>query len=71
MAQNAKPEPEGSRYVLIDALSLATDAEAPTPRDVLKIVIRLECARAGLPKPDFDCFPPEAVINQVLFPESD
>jgi len=71
MPKNDAPDTESTRDVLIDALTKVSEHEPPTSREVLQIVIRLECARAGLPKPDFDCYPAGDVLNQVLFPDRD
>ena len=49
---------ETERDVLRDALALHGDHEGPTPRDVLGIVIRMTCARNGLPRPNLDFWPP-------------
>lgn len=49
---------ETTRDVLRDALEMHATHEGPTPREALQITIRMECARAGLPKPDFNHFPP-------------
>lgn len=49
---------ENTRDVLREAMALHGSHEAPTAREVLAIQIRLECARNGLPKPDFNHFPP-------------
>lgn len=64
------PNPsESTRDVLMSALMKVSEVEAPTPREVLRFVIRFEAARAGLPAPDFDCYPPSDVMTQVLFPD--
>jgi hypothetical protein len=68
MADKDPDPPETTHDVLMSALMKVSDVEAPTPREVLQIVIRFEAARAGLPAPDFDCYPPGDVIRQVLFP---
>lgn len=65
MPENA-PATETTRDVLTAAVKAATTHEPPTPREVLQIMIRMECARAGLPRPDFDCFPPDAVHEQIF-----
>lgn len=57
---------ETPRDVLSAAVKAATTHEPPTAREVLQIMIRMECARAGLPRPDFDCFPPDAVHEQIF-----
>lgn len=67
----ADHETESTKDVLMDALTKVSEFEGPSARDVLKLVIRFEAARAGLPEPNFDVFPPSDVINQVLFPDRD
>lgn len=67
----ADHETETTKDVLMDALTKVSEFEGPSARDVLKLLIRFEAARAGLPAPNFDVYPPSDVINQVLFPDRD
>ncbi len=68
MYDDDKPKAPSEKLgnVLREALKAVSAHEGPTAREALQFSIRMECARLGLPKPDFDCFPPEDVVNQVL-----
>lgn len=57
---------ETEHDVLKAALELHATHEEPTPREVLSLQIRGICARAGLPKPDFDHFPPSELASSYF-----
>jgi len=61
-----EPTHETTRDVLRAALELHGQHEAPTARESLEIAIRMECARAGLPKPDFDHFPAGELASSYM-----
>lgn len=65
-AQEVGRDSETLRHVLRDALRTASSYDPPSPREVLEIVVRAMCADMGLPKPEFECEPRDAVVEQVL-----
>ena len=57
---------ETERDVLRAMLELHGEHEAPTPRDVLGLQIRMTCARAGLAKPDLGHWPPSELAGTYI-----
>lgn len=57
---------ETERDVLRAMLETHARHEAPTPRDVLELAIRMTCARAGLPKPDFEHWPSDDLARSYM-----
>lgn len=58
-------EPETTRQVMLEAADACSTFDGPTPRQALEFLIRMECAREGLPKPDFDEFPQSELRQRI------
>lgn len=63
MAQ--KPIHETVRDVILAAAEASSQHEPPTAREAMQMMIRMECARAGLPKPDFDAYPQSDLRERI------
>jgi hypothetical protein len=61
-----EPTYETERDVLRAMLEMHGEHEAPTPRDVLGMQIRMTCARAGLPMPDLGHWPPSELVGTYM-----
>ena len=56
-------EYETTRDVLRAMMVAHGEHEGPTAREALGLQIRMECARAGLPKPDLGHWPPSELAS--------